>query len=282
MQTKVIIGTISFMLTMIILGFITLLEPARLEETTLAFEGRQIEKGAVLFQSNCSTCHGIEGKAEQCFDAASGEPTGCVGRPLNNPDLLCGDQTARMAAFSWSGSKRNFIYQTVAAGRIGTLMPTWSQEFGGPMEDYQINQVTNFVLNWESEELCGEGPPVQEEIVWPDDVAELPEGDAANGETLYNTTYACAGCHGDPTVEGSNAVGPWLGNIHADGATRIDGTSSEQYIYESILNPNAFIAPVCANGNPCTEPSAMPENFGDRMSLQDMADIIAFLMSFGN
>jgi hypothetical protein len=48
------------------------------------------------------------------------------------------------------------------------------------------------------------------------------------------------------------------------------------------LNPNAFIAPLCANDAPCADPSGMPPNFGDRMSAQDLADIIAFLMSFGN
>lgn len=281
MQTKVIIGTISFMLTMIILGFATLLEPARLQETTLAYEGRQIEKGAALFQANCSGCHGVNGKAMECFDPASGEPTLCRGLPLNNPDLLCGEPSPRMTQMNWSGSKRNFVYQTVSSGRIGTVMPTWSQDFGGPMEDYQLNQVTNFVLNWESDELCGGVVATPEaDVVWPEDVAELPEGNPDNGGSLY-VSYGCVGCHGDPTVEGSNAVGPWLGNIHADGATRIDGTSSEQYIYESILHPNDFIAPVCANGNPCS-PDVMPKDFGTRMSLQDIADIIAYLMSFGN
>ena len=158
MQTKVIIGTICFMLTMIILGFATLLEPARLEETTLAFEGRQVEKGAVLFQNNCSNCHGVEGKAVECFDPATGEPTGCVGRPLNHAPLLCGDPSERMVQLTWNGSKANLVRQTIAAGRPGTLMPTWSQEFGGAMEDYQIEQVTNFVLNWgEDPALCEEG-----------------------------------------------------------------------------------------------------------------------------
>lgn len=281
MQTKVIIGTISFMLTMIILGFATLLEPARLQKTTLAYEGRQIEKGAAIFQGNCSTCHGVEGKAQECYDAASGEPTLCKGLPLNNPDLLCGDPSTRMTQMNWSGSKRNFIFQTVSSGRIGTVMPTWSQAFGGPMEDYQINQVTNFVLNWGSDDLCGGvvSAPA-EEVVWPDNVTDLPEGNSDNGAGLY-VSYGCVGCHGDPTVEGSNPVGPWLGNIHTDGATRIDGTSAEQYIYESVLHPNDFIAPVCANGNPCAE-GIMPQDFATRMSLQDLADIIAYLMSFGN
>lgn len=281
MQTKVIIGTIAFMLTMIILGLATLLEPARMEETTAAFEGRQIEKGAALFQENCSSCHGIEGKAAECFDPASGEPTGCVGRPLNHAPLLCGEPSERMTQLSWNGSKRNLILQTVAAGRAGTLMPTWSQEFGGPMEDYQVNQVTDFVLNWgENPELCS--APTPEPIVWPDSVTDLPEGDAANGESLYASTYPCAGCHGDPTIEGSNAVGPWLGTIAVEGSSRIEGTDSAQYTYESILYPNDFIAPLCANGNPCGSPSGMPGTFATDMSQQELADVIAYLMSFGN
>jgi mono/diheme cytochrome c family protein len=185
-----------------------------------------------------------------------------------------------MVQLNWSGSKRNLIYQTISAGRPGTLMPTWSQEFGGSMEPYQIGQVTDFVMNWgENPELCGvEAQPTAEPLP---PFAELPEGDPANGEVLYNTTYACAGCHGDPNVAGTNEVGPWLGNIAAEGDERVEGLSAGEYIHQSILEPNAFIAPICANDAPCSEPSTMPDNFGERMSAQDLADVIAFLLSFG-
>ncbi len=61
MQVKVIIGTIAFMLTMVILGLATLLEPARMEESTDAFLGRQIENGAQLFRDSCVECHGVDG-----------------------------------------------------------------------------------------------------------------------------------------------------------------------------------------------------------------------------
>jgi hypothetical protein len=56
MQVKVAIGTVAFMLAMIILGVVALFEPARLEKTTEAYAGRQIEKGARIFNDNCSTC----------------------------------------------------------------------------------------------------------------------------------------------------------------------------------------------------------------------------------
>ena len=131
MQVKVIIGTIAFMLVMIILGVIALFEPARLEETTEAFAGRQIEKGAVLFSENCAECHGVEGKAQNCV-TYSGEEKVCVGLPLNHVPLLCGDPSQRMTQMGWQSSKEAFIRQTIAAGRPPTEMPTWAQEFGGP------------------------------------------------------------------------------------------------------------------------------------------------------
>jgi mono/diheme cytochrome c family protein len=281
MQIKIVIGTIAFMLTMIIMGFAALREPARLAEFTAASEGRSIETGATLFQNNCATCHGVDGRAEQCFDVA-GNQIGCQGLPLNYAPLLCGDRSERMIALGWEGTKRNFIDQTVSAGRVGTAMPTWSGEFGGPMRDDQVQDVVNFVLNWESDELCST-PAVTFE--WPGSVEEflamedIQEGDAGRGQELY-VTYGCSGCHGNIDEPGSNAVGPWLGDIATVGETRVEGQSAAQYVYESILNPDAFIAPDCPNGPCAGPPSAMPHNFGERMAAnpQDMADLLGLIL----
>ena len=72
LQVKVIIGTIAFMLTMIVLGFAALREPARLQTYTLAAEARSVEAGAYLSYDNCATCHGEQGEARECYDAATG------------------------------------------------------------------------------------------------------------------------------------------------------------------------------------------------------------------
>lgn len=279
MQIKIVIGTVAFMLTMIILGFAVLREPGRLEEFSHAYTGRSIETGARLFQSNCATCHGIDGRAEQCFDAA-GNQIGCQGLPLNYAPLLCGDRSQRMQALNWEGSKQAFIHTTIAAGRFGTVMPTWSEQFGGPMRDDQVQDVTLYVLNWESEELCSE-PIVT--FDWPEEVADflaLPDiqaGDPVNGEALY-LTYGCIGCHGDPAQPGTNEVGPWLGDIETVGETRVEGMSAEQYVYHSVLYPSDFIAPDCPTG-PCAGPPSPMPSFADRMGSQpqDLADILAYL-----
>ncbi|UCG24127.1 MAG: c-type cytochrome [Chloroflexota bacterium] len=276
MQVKVIIGTISFMLVMIILAVIALFEPARLQETTEAFAGRQIEKGAVIFRESCVECHGTEGKAQNCVTYAGEEKT-CIGMPLNHIPLLCGDPSQRMTQMGWESSKEAFIRQTIAAGRPPTEMPTWAQEFGGPMEDYQIDQVTAYILNWaEDPALCGEDF-VAPTVEWPETWEELPEGDAAAGEEAYQTN-ACFACHGQPDGSVPAAVGPDLTNIANDAAERVDGMSAEQYIYEAILDPNAFITAECPTG-PCAEPSQMRLDYGNVLDEQGMADLIAYYMT---
>lgn len=280
MQVKIVIGTVAFMLTMMILGFAILREPARLAEYTDAAKGRSIEAGAHIYESNCSSCHGEHGEAKECYDSA-GEQVGCQGLPLNTYDLMCGDPTYRMDTLNWIGTKEAFIKTTIAAGRFGTVMPVWSEEFGGPMRPDQVQNVTDFVLNWESEEMCAQEPV---RYNWPEVAADYlasedgAAGDAAIGEELY-VTYGCSGCHGDLGTSGSNAVGPWLGDIAEVGATRVDGQDATTYVYESILNVNGYIAPDCPAG-PCAEPSAMPNNFAARIGSNpaDMAHLLAYLL----
>ena len=279
MQVKIVIGTVAFMLTMMILGFAVLREPARLAEASAAAEGRSIEAGAHIYENNCASCHGEHGEAAECFDAA-GEQIGCQGLPLNDYDLLCGDPTYRMETMSWNGTKGDFVKTTIAAGRFGTVMPVWSEQFGGPMRPDQVENVANFVLNWEGEELCAEEPVRYE---WPEVATDYlagdgANGDAANGAELY-VSYGCSGCHGDIAVSGSNSVGPWLGDIADVGPTRVEGQDTVQYVYESILDPNVFVVEDCPSG-PCAVPSAMPENFARRMGTTpaDMADVLAYLL----
>ena len=283
MQVKIVIGTIAFMLTMMIMGFAALREPTRLQEYTHAFEGRSIETGAKIFANNCSTCHGEEGKAELCKDAA-GEQIGCQGLPLNYAPLLCGDsadRSARMNAMNWAGTKDAFIQSVVAAGRAGTAMPVWSAQYGGPMRDDEVANVVAFVMNWESEPLCS-APVIT--FDWPATseafFADFPDGDATNGEALY-VTYGCSGCHGALDGSVAAAVGPDLANIAVDGAARVEGYTAEMYVYESILEPNAVISEVCPTGPCLGPPSAMPANFAERMGFnpQDMADILAYLLA---
>ncbi len=279
MQVKVAIGTIALMLTMVIFGYAALREPARLNRFTEAQLGRSIETGAHLFDANCSNCHGVDGRSEVCYDQGSGEQIGCIGLPLNNRALLCGDRTDRMIAMNWEGTKEGFIRSTISSGRPGTEMPTWSEEFGGPLRVDQVENLATFVLNWESDALCS-GEVIT--FDWPDNVddflAQFPEGDAETGKGLF-VTYGCSGCHGVPDEGVAAAVGPDQANLPEVAPTRIEGMTGLQYVYNSILHPNDFIVPDCPSG-PCTgPPSAMTSNFADRMAVSpgDMTHLFAYL-----
>ena len=91
-------------------------------------------------------------------------------------------------------------------------------------------------------------------------------------------TYGCSACHGQLDVEGSNAVGPWAGSFADLGDVRVEGYTAADYLYESILLPSAYISPDCPTGPCAGPPSAMPANFGTRMTIQDMSDVMAYLL----
>ena len=80
----------------------------------------------------------------------------------------------------------------------------------------------------------------------PADVAPATSAGAAAGaspgEALFLGAAACASCH---TIDGTPAqgvLGPSLSNIGSAAASRISGKSAEEYIRESIVEPDAYTA----------------------------------------
>ncbi len=281
MQIKIVIGTVAFMIAMMVLGYSALREQSRMARFTNAELGRSIEAGAEIFANNCATCHGVDATAQECFDAV-GNQIACQGLPLNYNGLLCGDVSQRMVDMGWGGTKANYILTTISAGR--GAMPTWSDHFGGPLRPDQVQNVANFVLNFESETLCAapvvtyEWPEFAEEFLAGPDVTG--PGDAERGGELFAVTYGCIACHG--ALDGSTpaTLGPSLADIETTGSTRVEGMDALQYVYHSILFPSDHIAPECPTGPCAGPPSTMPANFGSRMSEnpQDMADLLAYLL----
>jgi mono/diheme cytochrome c family protein len=317
MQVKIIIGTIAFMLTMIILGFAALREPARLEHFAAAEQARSIESGASLYKANCVECHGVHAEAKDCRNAA-GEQVACKGRPLNYRGLVCGPIAPRMTEREWGGSQFAFVESTLQTGRTANGMPTWGQEFGGPLQKNEIQHLTRYILNFASEDFCDVIPI---SFPWPGfsdantDIAagsfdtfltsteealneeqvqaytdneitlNLPvayPGDAARGETLYNLDYGCAACHGTDITDAStntSGPGPHLGGLGDRAGSTRDGYSAEDYIYESILAPGSYLTTDCPTADGVCA-NAMSGIFNESLANnpQDLADIITFLM----
>ena len=264
-QIEALLGALFILISSLLLLFVGFRENRALASAEVEQKAEKIEVGAVLFTTNCARCHGDNGQ-------------GLIGPPLNDAHFF----TARLNEVGWEGGLEDYVISTVAGGRIvssrpdrwpgegfGYAMPPWSQEYGGPLRPDQIEDIAIYVLNWEEEATAGividvgsEPPPISDDPL-------------ARGKNVY-VSQGCGACH---TIDGVSAgvVGPNFNQIGAISATRIDGYSAEEYILESIINPNAFIAPECPNG-PCVE-NLMTQTFGDTIAEPQLADLIEYLLS---
>jgi cytochrome c1 len=87
----------------------------------------------------------------------------------------------------------------------------------------------------------------------------------------------CKACHAvDTEPNAKGLVGPNLTHIGTEAATRVAGQSAAEYIRTAIINPGAFIAPNCPAGA-CG--NIMPQDFGQKLSQQELDDLVAYLLS---
>ncbi len=101
-----------------------------------------------------------------------------------------------------------------------------------------------------------------------DKVTALLQGaDAARGAVLVEQV-GCTACHREGAV---NHIAPSYDGIAERAATRRPPLSAAAYIYESITQPLAYVV---EGYNP-----SMPQNFAQRLSEQDLGDIIAYLLT---
>ncbi|MFN8527756.1 MAG: c-type cytochrome [Anaerolineae bacterium] len=60
-ESRILAGTVAFLALIAIIGWIAINEPGRMLAFENQYNGRAIERGAALFNTNCSTCHGTDG-----------------------------------------------------------------------------------------------------------------------------------------------------------------------------------------------------------------------------
>lgn len=235
-----------------------------------------------------------------------------LGGAANNGYPL-GDLTARqgrLQQLGWSGTREAFILTTLIHGRptsaaywpAGLAMPAWSQRAGGPLRDDQLSDLAAYIMNfdkgdaWTIEDALlvnqypivpgatsgGPENPVGKDVAAVTTALAGVTGDAARGEDLYMgrakpenvfTALGCSGCH----VNGAsapNTEGTW-DRVQNERLTlpEFAGYTGEQYLVESILDPHKFLVPDYG--------PVMPNNFGERLELQDLADIVAYLKTTG-
>jgi len=226
--------------------------------------------------------------------------------PLLLTEYLAQDAD-RLSQISFGGAIDSYITTTLIHGRPGSNvvwplpMSSWSQRGGGPLRDDQIGDIVAYVMNWDKGDdwtLDDFNAVDQYARIYQtytdidsgtetvgDDVdaiveAGLPEGDAARGELLYNAQEAagtglpvgCSGCHLNG-LSAPDVAGTWTRVQNQRLALpEYEGLDGEYYLIEAIVHPGAYIVAPYADG-------LMPANFGDQLTDQDLADLIAYLMT---
>jgi mono/diheme cytochrome c family protein len=61
MEHRIIVGTVAFLGIMVLVGWIAINENGRMQAFQRQYAARAIERGAELYNGNCSTCHGSNG-----------------------------------------------------------------------------------------------------------------------------------------------------------------------------------------------------------------------------
>jgi mono/diheme cytochrome c family protein len=90
------------------------------------------------------------------------------------------------------------------------------------------------------------------------------------GRQVYDRT-GCATCHESGLGNLFHPVGPPLDHIGTVAATRRAGVSAEDYIRQSIVEPGVYVVP--------GYPDSMPRGLGDRLSKEDLDDLVRYLAS---
>jgi mono/diheme cytochrome c family protein len=176
---EILLGILGTLLIVTALGLYIFNEPDRIVTAQNDILAVQLDDAMTLYAENCAVCHGLNGEGIGATPA------------LNNPAL----QTMPF----------DDLYKIIARGRFDTAMPAWSKDDGGPLSDYQIEELVALVQSgdWAAagDRVVNLGlAPLIPFTTDPDPVLLRAVGTLTDGETLQKaiTIYAsqCVACHG--------------------------------------------------------------------------------------
>jgi len=162
------------LLLLLLVGVYTIWDPFRAEATAERTREEIVERAAHTYARNCRNCHGNNGE-------------GRIG-PALNPEIRANNPNLRnFADPNALRENEQIVRNTLECGRIGTIMPPWSLEQGGGLNDEQIRQLVILITNptehaWEHlAEISAE----EEETVALPSIQEVTAGAVATGATTF-------------------------------------------------------------------------------------------------
>lgn len=207
-----------------------------------------------------------------------------VGTAQDNEAVGCADeelaqQRETLAGYLTPDFAQDYDQALANLFRLGALYQSMALRCGYQPNIAERTVMLNQALDWVSlEDLIAAqsvGDDVEEIML---ELEELPS-DPLNGQLLYNglepalggVTLGCSGCHE------SEAVAP----LTAGAWTRVKDMrlllpqfadyTVGQYLVESIVRPTAYLPPDYG--------ALMPEFYGSQLTLEQLADLVAYLES---
>ena len=270
---------------------------AQIEEQQASIETAVAERVEILASLDTAVDNGLFPLWESVVDI---DTTG-----VNEVEFFFNENGTRLAQVGWAGDLHGYVVTTLIHGRPGssrvypnsTGMAAWSQTAGGPLRQDQIEDLATYILNWDkgsnwtTEDFIAVqqyGKPLADGSL-PTEPPPPPAGDdvlgilarweaneivgsPASGELLYDAEFGCTDCHRNGT-SAPDTVGTFT-RVSNERLTEAQfaGYTVEQYIVESITRSGDYVVDTYSSG-------LMPTNFGVRMTDQQLADIVSFLLT---
>jgi cytochrome c oxidase subunit II len=93
----------------------------------------------------------------------------------------------------------------------------------------------------------------------------------AQGKQVFQSA-GCGACHTLKDAGASGTVGPDLDNLAAQAGKLVKGLSAEQYVKQSIEDPNAYVVKGFPKG-------VMPQDFKQQLSAQEIDALVKYLLT---
>jgi nitrite reductase (NO-forming)/hydroxylamine reductase len=120
-----------------------------------------------------------------------------------------------------------------------------------------------------------ETEPLPEPITTPAPAQEVRQIEGTEAEEIM-LNAGCTSCHQIGVLGEGHKVGPDLSDIGWQAQGRVEGMTAEDYLLQSLIDPNVYLAPECPNG-PCLA-NIMPRDYGQRLSGEQQEIIVTFMM----
>src|SRR3990172_3427644 len=175
-QVNVMIGLMFVFLVGTLLYFVW--DTVRAEDAQERQTVVNAERGGRLFSVNCRSCHGLNGLGPLENPNQPGMPLNLETNRPDDPGKLL--------------ERQSRILDTIRCGRVGTLMPAWSEDQGGPLNDFQILQLVALITGAMPGEDAPSDPNAVSELGWESVLENADHTDLLVGKTLAEAASADA------------------------------------------------------------------------------------------